>query len=44
LKFLGEKQPSFIDSPEERIEQFEQFFGDLKSLDRQFIRQVGKLR
>jgi len=44
LKFLSEKQPSFIDTPEQRIEQFEQFFGDLKTLDREFIRQTAKVK
>ncbi len=44
VKMLAAKQPLFEDTPEERREQFEHYFGTLPSLDQEFLRQTSKLR
>lgn len=44
MKLLSEKEPLMEDSTEQRIEQFERFFGDLEALDKQFLRQMKRVR
>lgn len=45
LKVLAEKDPLVTDEPEERLAEFRRAFGDdLKTLDRDFLRYVTKLR
>ncbi len=44
LRMLSAKKPLMMDSPQERIQQFEQHFGDLKQLDGEFIRAMSKVR
>jgi len=44
LNMLSRKDPLVRDGPEKRIEQFEEYFGDLKKLDAEFLRQVGRMR
>ncbi|MCE9544746.1 MAG: DUF1570 domain-containing protein [Planctomycetia bacterium] len=43
LKLLADKSPGSKDTPEQRRQQFEQQFGDLKRLDEDFQRQTGRL-
>jgi hypothetical protein len=43
LKLLADKSPGTKDTPEQRRQQFEQQFGDLKRLDEDFQRQTGRL-
>ena len=42
LKFLSEKKPGRAESEEQKIEDFENFFGDLESLDKKFIQRMQK--
>jgi hypothetical protein len=44
LKMLSEKKPLLEDGPEGRLKQFQQVFGDLKQLDGEFMRYMGRLR
>lgn len=44
LKLLSKKEPNQYDSPEDRIAEFRRFFGDLKSLDEEFLRSMRRLR
>jgi len=44
MKLLSKKEPLMEDSADQRIEQFERFFGDLESLDEQFQRQMARVR
>jgi len=44
VKMLSEKPPLRQDTPEQRIEQFEQAFGDLKEVDEEFIKQMKRAR
>jgi len=42
LKLLSQKDFTIRDSPEDRLAQFRRFFGDLKSLDADFIRSIQR--
>ena len=42
LKFLSEKKPGRAESEEQKIEDFEKFFGDLESLDKKFTQRMQK--
>jgi hypothetical protein len=42
LKFLGEKKPGRAESEEQKIEDFEKFFGNLEMLDKQFVQRMQK--
>ena len=42
LKFLSEKKPGRAESDEQKIEDFEKFFGDLESLDKKFAQRMQK--
>ncbi len=44
LRMLSGKRPLMMDSPQVRIKEFEQHFGDLQQLDGEFIRTMSKLR
>jgi len=44
LKMLSEKKPLLQDSPEERLAQFREVFGDLDKLDAEFLRQMSRVR
>jgi hypothetical protein len=44
LGMLSKKTPLMEDGSEKRVEQFRQFFGDLKSLDAEFLRYTSRLR
>jgi hypothetical protein len=44
LKFLSLKPAGQTESPEQRIEDFETYFGKLDVLDREFMRQMKRLR
>ena len=44
LKMLSEKKPLLQDGPESRIEEFQQVFGDLKTLDAEFLRYIMRVR
>ena len=35
---LSRKKPLIYDTPDQRIDQFRQVFGDLKQLDTEFVR------
>ena len=42
LKFLSEKKPGRAESEEQKIEDFEKFFGNLEMLDKQFVQRMQK--
>ena len=42
LKFLSEKKPGRAESEEQKITDFEKFFGDLESLDKKFTQRMQK--
>jgi len=44
LKSLSEKRPLLYDDPETRVREFEAAFGDLETLDAEFVRYVQRLR
>jgi hypothetical protein len=44
MKVLSEKKPLLMDTPEERVAQFEQSFGDLATLDKEFVKYMQRLR
>ena len=44
LRLLSAKKPLIDDTPQERLAQFEHYFGDLKQLDGEFLRYMAKLR
>lgn len=44
LKALSEKEELIQDTPEERLREFREAFGDLDTLDADFIRQMAKLK
>lgn len=44
LQLLSQKEPYRFDTPEGRLTQFRRFFGDLKSLDTEFVRSIQRLR
>jgi hypothetical protein len=44
LRMLSTKKPLIMDTPEERIAQFQKQFGDLKQLDAEFLRYMAKVR
>jgi hypothetical protein len=44
LQQLAQKPPLVEDSPEERLEQFQQEFGDLEALDADFLRYMQRVR
>lgn len=45
LARLSEKSPLVRDTPEERLREFREFFGeDLEALDREFLRYIAKVR
>lgn len=44
LAMLSKKKPLLTDGPKDRIEQFQQAFGDLKTLDVEFRRYMERLR
>lgn len=41
LKLLAEKQPLIIGSPESRLEEFRQHFGDLDKLEQEFLKRMS---
>jgi hypothetical protein len=43
LKHLSEKQPLIETSPSERLEEFQQHFGDLKELEQDFLRRMSRV-
>jgi hypothetical protein len=44
LKLLSQKKPLLTDKPEKRKEEFEKIFGNLKKLDEEFLRYMGRLK
>jgi hypothetical protein len=44
LQLLSDKKPLLFDKPQTRLQQFTQVFGDLKSLDTEFVRYMAKAR
>ncbi len=44
LAMLSQKKPLVQDGPEKRLAEFRQFFGDLKQLDNEFLRQMTRGR
>jgi hypothetical protein len=44
LKMLSQKRPLLWDTPETRLKQFQEHFGDLDQLDAEFVRSMSKLR
>ena len=44
LRTLSEKKPFVWDKPQARLEEFRQAFGDLKTLDAEFLRSLGRIR
>jgi len=44
LKMLSEKKPLLMDKPDQRIQEFRHWFGDLQSLDAEFLRYMSKIR
>jgi len=44
LKMLSEKKPLLYDGPETRLEEFKRVFGDLESLDAEFLRYMRRVR
>ena len=44
LKMLAEKPPLVEDDPDTRLAEFKQHFGDLKSLERDFLKQMSRRR
>jgi hypothetical protein len=44
LAMLSKKQPLMDDTPENRVEEFRQAFGDLTALDTEFLRYMAKVR
>lgn len=44
MKVLSEKTPLLMDTPEERVAQFEQSFGDLATLDKEFVKYMQRLK
>jgi hypothetical protein len=44
LRTLSAKKPMVWDTPEERLAEFTQAFGDLKRLDAEFLRYMGKVQ
>lgn len=44
MKVLSEKEPLLVDTPEERQAQFEQSFGNIDALDKEFVKYMQRLR
>jgi hypothetical protein len=44
LRMLSKKKPLMVDSPEIRLKEFEQEFGDIKKLDVEFLRYMNRVR
>ena len=44
LKLLAEKQPLVEDDPDAHLDEFKQHFGDLKTLERDFLKQMSRLQ
>lgn len=44
LRMLSKKKPLLRDSPETRLNEFQQAFGDIKKLDTEFLRYMGRVR
>ncbi|MDH3719721.1 MAG: DUF1570 domain-containing protein, partial [Planctomycetota bacterium] len=44
MQLLAEKQPLMADTAEQRIADFERFFGNLTGLDQRFLRQMSRVR
>jgi len=44
LRMLSQKKPLLRDSPETRLNEFQQSFGNIKKLDTEFLRYMGRVR
>ncbi|MGD0383234.1 MAG: DUF1570 domain-containing protein [Thermoguttaceae bacterium] len=44
LRMLSKKKPLLRDSPETRLNEFQQEFGNIKKLDTEFLRYMGRVR
>jgi hypothetical protein len=44
LRMLSQKKPLLRDSPETRLNEFQQAFGNIKKLDTEFLRYMGRVR
>ena len=44
LMFLSQKQPGQRDTPEQRIREFERFFGNLDTIEKDFMRQTTRMK
>ena len=44
LKALADKPPLVEDTPAERLEEFRKYFGDLRKLEQDFLKQMGRLK
>jgi hypothetical protein len=44
VKKISEKKPLLPDAPEDRLKEFQQVFGDLGDLDREFLRYMQRVR
>jgi hypothetical protein len=44
LRMLSQKKPLLRDSPETRLNEFQQSFGNIKKLDAEFLRYMGRVR
>ena len=44
LRMLSKKKPLLRDSPETRLNEFQQSFGNIKKLDAEFLRYMGRVR
>ena len=41
---LSQKKPLLQDGPEKRIDEFRKAFGELKQVDAEFLRYIGRVR
>jgi hypothetical protein len=44
LRMLSKKKPLLSDSPQTRLDEFQRAFGDIKKLDTEFLRYMGRVR
>ncbi len=44
LRMLSKKKPLLHDTPETRLKEFQQAFGNIKKLDAEFLRYIGRVR
>ena len=44
LRMLSKKKPLLHDSPETRLKEFQEAFGNIKKLDAEFLRYMGRVR